>query len=134
MNSLSDHNIYSRKTYFAVLILGMISSVVLFNTGYQVIAAGTIILSVTLLWLITNNSERPIFDERDNSLAEESTHTAVMLSGALLGVVMIFISVGIGLNYIEYPDWIAPYYISWGIIIGLTIVIETLKRYNVINR
>ena len=46
---------------------------------------------------------------------------------------MIVVSIGMGLGRWNYPEWIAPYYISWGIIIGLTIAIETLKRYKVIN-
>lgn len=122
-----------RKGYFIVLIVGMIASVIIFNSGYELIAAGTITLTIIMLWQIKEQSERPIFDERDISLAEESTHQAVMLSGAVLGVVMIGISAGMGLGYMSYPDWIGPYYLAWGSIMLLTISIEVLKRYGLIE-
>jgi uncharacterized membrane protein len=130
---IEDYGIDGRKAYFFVLILGMISTVILFNTGYEIVAAGVITTAVILLLLIGEKSERPVFDERDISLAEESTHKAVMLSGAFGGIVMIFISIGMGLDYMDYPKWIAPYYLSWAGIIGLSVVIEILKRYKIIE-
>lgn len=130
---LQDFGLDGRKAYFIVLIVGMVSSVAIFSAGYEAVSAGVIIAAVLMLVLIKSKSDRPVFDERDNSLAEESSHTALMLSGAFLGVVMIFISFGMGLNYFEYPDWIAPYYLSWGLIISLSVVIEVLKRYGIME-
>lgn len=123
----------AKKMHHSVLLAGMILSVVTFGLGRELLAAGVIILAVGAMTLIERGSDRPVYDERDITIAEESTHQAVMLSGAFLGVVMIFISVGIGLNYWSYPDWIAPYYLAWGGIVGLTIIIEVLKRYRVIE-
>ena len=123
----------AKKMHHSVLLAGMILSVVTFGLGRELLAAGVIILAVGAMTLIERGSDRPVYDERDTTIAEESTHQAVMLSGAFLGVIMIFISVGIGLNYWSYPDWIAPYYLAWGGIVGLTIIIEVLKRYRVIE-
>lgn len=117
-----------RKMYFIVLIVGMISSVIAFGMDMELLAAGIIIVAVLLLPLIKRRSERPVFDERDISLAEESTHQAVMWSGAFGGVVMIVISIGMGLGQWSYPDWVAPYYLTWGGIIGLSVLIEASKR------
>ena len=123
----------AKKMHHSVLLAGMILSVVTFGLGRELLAAGVIILAVGAMTLIERRSDRPVYDERDTTIAEELTHQAVMLSGAFLGVIMIFISVGIGLNYWSYPDWIAPYYLAWGGIVGLTIIIEVLKRYRVIE-
>jgi uncharacterized membrane protein len=128
-----DFGLDGRKAYFIVLALGMISSVVLFNAGYELVAAGATTAAVILLSVIKRKSDRPVFDERDISLAEESTHQAVMLSGAFLGAVMIVISVGMGLGYWSYPYELAPYYLAWGGILALSVVIEVLKRYKVIE-
>ncbi|WEL19381.1 hypothetical protein [Candidatus Nanohalococcus occultus] len=124
---------YGRKLYFAVLIAGIVGSVVLFNTGYELEAAVVTAVAVVSLLLIGRKSTKPIFDERDTALAEESTHAAVMWSGAFGGVAMIVISIGIGLGRWSYPDWAAPYYLSWGAIISLAALIEVLKRYRVIE-
>ena len=123
----------AKKMHHSVLLAGMILSVVTFGLGRELLAAGVIILAVGAMALIKRRSDRPVYDERDITIAEESTHQAVMLSGSFLGVVMIFISVGIGLNYWSYPDWIAPDYLAWGGIVRLTIIIEVLKRYKVIE-
>ena len=123
----------AKKMHHSVLLAGMILSVVTFGLGRELLAAGVIILAVGAMTLIERRSDRPVYDERDITIAEESTHQPVMISGAFLGVIMIFISAGIGLNYWSYPDWIAPYYLAWGGIVGLTIIIEVLKRYRVIE-
>lgn len=123
----------SKKMHHAVLLISMILTVVTFNLGREILAAGIIVTAVILMALIDRKSERPVYDERDITIAEESTHQAVMISGAFLGIIMIFISAGIGLNYWSYPDRIAPYYLAWGGIVGLTIIIEVLKRYRVIE-
>lgn len=122
------YGLNGKKTYFTVLILGMASMVVTFNMGYELVAAGITITVVTLLYLIGEKSDRSIFDERDLSIAKESTHQAVMWTGAFGGVAMIVISIGMGLNYWDYPDWAAPYYVSWGSIIGLAVLIDIGKR------
>lgn len=111
----------------------MILSVVTFNLGRELLAAGVVIAAVGLMWLIKKRSDTPVYDERDISIAEESTHQAVMLSGAFLGVVMIVISIGMSLRGWSYPNWIAPIYLTWGSIIGLAMIIEVLKRYKVIE-
>jgi uncharacterized membrane protein len=123
----------AKKMHHTVLLIGMILSVVTFNLGREILAAGVIIAAVGLMWLIKKKSDSPVYDERDLSIAEESTHQAVMLSGAFLGVVMIVISIGMGLGRWSYPDWIAPYYLTWGAIMLLTVIIEMLKRYRVIE-
>jgi uncharacterized membrane protein len=123
----------AKKMHHGVLLTGMILSVVAFGLGRELASAGIIIAAVGLMWFIKRRSDSPVYDERDISIAEESTHQAVMFSGAFLGVVMIVISIGMGLRGWSYPDWIAPYYLTWGTIIGLTIIIEALKRYRVIE-
>lgn len=123
----------AKKMHHGVLLAGMILSVAAFSIGRELLSAGVIVLAVGAITLIKSRSDRPVYDERDISIAEESTHQAVMLSGAFLGVVMIVISIGMGLGRWSYPDWIAPYYISWGGIIGLTMIIEVLKRYKVVE-
>lgn len=128
-----QNKIDGKTAYSIVLILGMISSVILFNTGYELISAGVITLAVISLAVIKRKSERPIFDERDNTLMEESTHLAVMWTGVFLGTAMIVIAAGMGLNIWDYPNWAAPYYLSWGVIMALSIVIEKLKRHKVIE-
>ncbi len=132
MKSVSDY-IDGRKAYFIVLILGMISSVVTFNIGQELVSAGIIVAAVVLMFFIKRKSDRPVLDERDIDLAEESTHQAVMWTGAFGGVLMIFISIGMGLGRWSYSDWIAPYYLSWSGIVTLAIGIEVLKRYKVIE-
>jgi uncharacterized membrane protein len=122
-----------REMYFIVLIVGMVSMVATFNMDMELVSAGIVIATVLLLILIKSRSDRPVFDERDISLAEESTHQAVMWTGVLGGAVMIVISIGMGLGRWDYPEWIAPYYLAWGGIIGLSIAIEVLKRYRVIK-
>mgnify|MGYP006304993959 CR=1 FL=1 len=130
---LSDFALGGRKLYSIVLILGMVASVITFNMDMELLAAGIITAAVISLALIKGKSNQPIFDERDVNLAEESTHKAVMLSGAFLGVVMIVISIGMGLGRWSYPEWLAPYYLTWVIIIGLTVIIESLKKHEVIE-
>lgn len=140
MNLLSDRNsvletpdLDDRTAYFIVLILGMILSVVLFNMDYELAAAGVIIITVGLLALVKRKSSRPVFDERDLSLAKESSHMALIWSGAIGGAFMIFVSIGMGLGYMEYPEQVIPYYQTWGGIVLLAVVIEILKRYRVIK-
>lgn len=123
----------AKKIHHSVLLAGMILSVVIFNIGRELLAAGVIIIAVATMALIKSKSDSPVYDERDTSIAEESTHKAVMLSGAFLGVVMILISIGMGLGRWNYPEWIVPYYISWGGILALSLVFEVLKRYRVIE-
>lgn len=123
----------SKKMYHAVLLIGMILTVVTFNLGRELLAAGIIVVAIGAMALINRRSDRPVYDERDISIAEESTHQAVMLSGAFLGVVMIVISIGMGFYGWSYPDWLAPYYLTWGGILVISIIIESLKRYKVIR-
>lgn len=126
---IGNFNLDGRKAYFTVLITAMISSVILFNADYELISAGVIIAAVSLLYLIRENSSKPVFDERDLSLAEESSHAALMWTGALGGILMIFISIGMGTGYLQsYPEQVAPYYLSWGGIIALAAIIEAVKR------
>lgn len=119
--------------HHGVLLAGMILSVVAFGIGRELIAAGVIIVAVGAMALIKRRSDRPVYDERDISIGKESALEALQLSGAFGGVVMIVISIGIGLGRWSYPEWIAPYYLAWGGIIGLTMIIEVLKRYGVIE-
>ena len=123
-----------KKAYYSVLLTGMILSVVAFNYGMQLLSAGIIILAVTLLYYIRKNSERPIFDERDISLAEESSHQALMWSGVFLGIVMIGVSIGMGLDYMSYPDFLRPVYLTWGCILLLALLIEGWKRFRGLNQ
>lgn len=126
--ALEQYGLDGRKAYFIVLILGMVSMVTTFNMGYELLAAGITITVVTMLMLIKKTTTRPVFDERDLSIAKESTRQAVMLSGAFGGLAMIVISIGMGLDYWSYPDWAAPYYLTWGAIIGLSVLIDGSKR------
>ncbi len=126
--TLEKYGLNGRKAYFIVLITGMITSVITFNIDMEILAAGIIIASVLALSIIKRRSKVPVFDERDISLAEESTHQAVMWTGAFGGVIMIIVSIGMGLGKWSYPDWVAPYYLTWGGIVGLTVVIEVSKR------
>ncbi|MBC5792892.1 MAG: DUF2178 domain-containing protein [Nanohaloarchaea archaeon] len=126
--NLEKYGLTPRKTYFLVLITGMILSVITFNMEMELLAAGIIVGSVMLLSLVKRSAERPVFDERDISLAEESTHQAVMFTGALGGVFMIIVSIGMGLGKWGYPDWAAPYFLTWGGIVGLAALIEASKR------
>lgn len=131
---MNTKNINGRKAYFTILILGMVSSVILFNTGYELLAAATIIIAVSLLSLIKRKSSTPVFDERDLSIAKESSHTALMWTGAFGGIVMIGVSIGLGTGYLEsYPEQLAPYYLTWGSIIGLAVIIDIVKRKRWIN-
>ena len=123
----------AKKTHHAVLLIGMVLTVITFNLGRELLAAGVIVAAVGLMMLINRRSDRPVYDERDISIAEESTHTAVMWAGVLGGVGMLVISAGMGLYGWSYPDWIAPYYLTWGAIVALAIAIEVLKRYQVIK-
>ncbi len=123
----------AKKMHHGVLLIGMILSVAAFGLDRELLAAGIIIVAVGAMGWIKRTSDRPVYDERDISIAEESTHQAVMLSGAFLGVVMIVISIGMGLRGWSYPDWVAPYYLTWGLILALTMIIEVLKRYKVIE-
>jgi uncharacterized membrane protein len=129
--NFEKYGLDARKAYFIVLMLGMASMVTTFNMGYELVAAGITITTVTLLYLVGEKSERPVFDERDLSIAKESTHQAVMWTGVFGGIAMIVISIGMGLNYWGYPDWIAPYYLTWGAILVISIIIEYLKRFGV---
>lgn len=123
----------AKKMHHGVLLVGMIATVITFNVGREVLAAVLAVFSIATLHLIDRRSERPVYDERDITIAEESTHTAVMWAGVLGGTAMIIISLGMGLRDWGYPDWIAPYYLTWGGIVGLTMLIEVLKRYKVIE-
>lgn len=123
------YGLTGKKAYYIVLILGMIFSVITFNMDRELLATGIIIVAVTLLFLIKTVSERPVFDERDLSLAKDSSHTALMLTGAVGGIIMIVISIGMGLGYWGYPEWIAPFYLTWGGIVAIAVVIEISKRF-----
>lgn len=119
--------------HHAVLLIGMILTVVTFNLGRELLAAGIIVVAIGAMALIKRSSDRPVYDERDISIAEESTHQAVMWTGVLGGITMIIISIGMGLYGWSYPDWLAPYYLTWGGILVTSIIIEALKRYRVIR-
>lgn len=114
-----------------VLVIGMILTVVVFNLGRELLSAGIVVLSVVLMASIKRYYDMPVYDERDLSLAKDSTHKAVMWTGVLGGLGMIVISVGMGLNMWSYPEWVAPYYLSWGGIVVFSILIETAKRLGV---
>lgn len=123
----------AKKMHHAVLLIGMILTVVTFNLGRELLAAGIIVVAIGAMALIKRSSDRPVYDERDISIAEESTHQAVMWTGVLGGITMIIISIGMGLYGWSYPDWLAPYYLTWGGILVTSIIIEALKRYRVIR-
>lgn len=118
----------AKKMHHGVLLAGMILSVVTFGIGQELLAAGIIIVAVGAMALIKRRSDRPVYDERDISIAEESTQKAVQITGVIGGVAMIVISIGMGLRGWSYPDWVAPYYLTWGGIVLLSIIIETVKR------
>ena len=121
----------ARKLHHMVLVIGMILTVVVFNLGRELLSAGIVVLSVVLMASIKRYYDMPVYDERDLSLAKDSTHKAVMWTGVLGGLGMIVISVGMGLNMWSYPEWVAPYYLSWGGIVVFSILIETAKRLGV---
>ena len=124
----------TKKTHKITLLIGMIASVALFAVELYIPAAGVITATVGLLNLIKKKSETPIEDERDISIAKDSIFKAFTWTGVLLGVAMIFISIGLGTGYLEsYPDQVAPYYLTWGAVMLFAIVIEALKRYKVIE-
>jgi hypothetical protein len=106
----------------------MILSVLTFNLGREILSAGIVIAAVVGMLAVKRRSDMPVYDERDISLAEESTHQAVMWTGVFGGVTMIVISVGMGLNYWNYPQWVAPYYLTWGGILLFSLTIEGFKR------
>lgn len=133
IQKLQNLGLDGRKLYFVVLLTGMAASVVTFNMDMELVSAGVIMVAVVLLSLIKRISERPVFDERDIDLAEESTHAAVMWTGVIGGVGMIVVSIGMGLGYWDYPYWAAPYYLTWGGIVGFAVIIEILKRYRLIE-
>lgn len=118
----------AKKMHHAVLLIGMILTVITFNLGRELLAAGIIIVAIGAMALIKRRSDRPVYDERDISIAEESTHQAVMWTGVIGGIAMIIISIGMGLYGWSYPEWAAPYYLTWGGIMLLAILIETGKR------
>ena len=118
----------AKKMHHSMLLTGIILSVAAFGLGRELIAAGIIIVAIGAMAWIKRRSDRPVYDERDINIAEESTHQAVMWTGVLGGLAMIVISIGIGLNYWNYPDWVAPYYLTWGGIVLLSIIIESGKR------
>lgn len=118
----------AKKMHHGVLLIGMILSITAFGLGRELIAAGTIIVAVGAMALIKRKSDRPVYDERDISIAEESTQQAVQITGVIGGLAMIVISIGMGLDYWSYPDWVAPYYLAWGGIVMLSIIIEAWKR------
>jgi uncharacterized membrane protein len=119
----------NKKTHKITLLIGMISSVALFAVEMYITAAVMITATVGLLALIKRKSETPIEDERDLSIAKDSIFKAFTRTGALLGVAMIAITVGLGTGYIEsYPDQAAPVYLTWGAVMLLAIIIEASKR------
>lgn len=119
----------NKKTHKITLLIGMIASVALFAVEMYITAAVMITATVGLLALIKRKSETPIEDERDLSIEKDSIFKAFTRTGALLGVAMIAITVGLGTGYIEsYPDQAAPVYLTWGAVMLLAIIIEASKR------
>ena len=124
----------TKKTHKYTLIIGMIAMIGLFAVEMYLAAAGAMIATVGLLALIKMKSETPIEDERDLSIAKDSIFKAFTWTGVLLGVAMIFITVGLGTGYLEsYPNQVAPVYLTWGAVMLAAIIIEALKRYKVIE-
>ena len=124
----------TKKTHKYTLITGMIAMIGLFAVKMYLTAAGTMIATVGLLALIKKKSKTPIEDERDLSIAKDSIFKAFTWTGVILGVAMIFITVGLGTGYLEsYPDQVAPIYLTWGAIMLFAIIIEASKRLKVIN-
>jgi len=124
----------TKKTHKLTLVIGIIASVALFAVEMYIASAVAITATVGLLALIKKESETPIEDERDISIAKDSIFKAFSWTGVLLGVAMIGISVGLGTGYLEsYPDRVAPYYLTWGAIMLFAIIIEALKRLKVVE-
>jgi len=124
----------TKKTHKLTLVIGIIASVALFAVEMYIASAVAITATVGLLALIKKESETPIEDERDISVAKDSIFKAFSWTGVVLGVAMIGISVGLGTGYLEsYPDWVAPYYLTWGAIMLFAIIIEGLKRLRVVE-
>ena len=124
----------TKKTHKITLLIGMIAMIGLFAVEMYLTAAGAMIATVGLLTLIKMKSETPIEDERDLSIAKDSIFKAFTWTGVLLGVAMVFITVGLGTGYLEsYPNQVAPVYLTWGAVMLAAIIIEALKRYKVIE-
>jgi len=124
----------TKKTHKLTLVIGIIASVALFAVEMYIASAVAITATVGLLALIKKESETPIEDERDISIAKDSIFKAFSWTGVVLGVAMIGISVGLGTGYLEsYPDRVAPYYLTWGAIMLFAIIIEGLKRLKVVE-
>ena len=121
----------AKKFHHSVLLVGMVTSVVVFNLGRELVSAGIISVSIVLLALTNRFFDGPVYDERDLSLAKDSTHKALMLSGVLGGIAMLVISIGMGLDMWSYPYWAVPYYLTWGAILVISMIIESLKRFGV---
>lgn len=119
----------NKKMHAATLLLGMLASIAFFAVEQYLAAAATIIFAVCMLAVIKHISETPIEDERDLSIAKDSIFKAFTWTGVVLGVVMIGISIGLGTGYLDsYPDHIAPYYLTWGSIMLVAILIQKSKR------
>ena len=121
----------AKKVHHSILMIGMILTVITFNMGREFLSVGIIVVSVVMMASIKRYYDMPVYDERDLSLAKDSTHKAVMWTGVFGGLGMIVISIGMGLNMWSYPDWVAPYYLTWGSIVVFSILIETGKRIGV---
>lgn len=121
----------AKKFHHSVLLVGGVASVVVFNLGMELVSAGVITFSIVLMALTNRFFDGPVYDERDLSLAKDSTHKALMLTGVLGGIAMLVISIGMGLDMWDYPYWIVPYYLTWGAILLISIIIESLKRFGV---
>ena len=121
----------AKKFHHSVLLAGMVASVVVFNLGRELVSAGIMTVSIVLMALTNRFFDGPVYDERDLSLAKDSTHKALMLTGVLGGIAMLVISVGMGLDMWGYPYWVAPYYLTWGAILVISVIIESLKRFGV---
>lgn len=119
----------NKKTHKTTLLIGMVTSVALFAVEMYILSAAIITATVGLLTGIKRKSETPIEDERDLSIAKDSIFKAFIWTGALLGVAMIAITIGLGTGRIEsYPDQVAPVYLAWGAIMLFAIIIEASKR------
>jgi multisubunit Na+/H+ antiporter MnhC subunit len=121
----------AKKFHHSVLLVGGVASVVVFNLGMELVSAGIITVSIVLMALTNRFFDGPVYDERDLSLAKDSTHKALMLTGVLGGIAMLVISIGMGLDMWSYPYWVAPYYLTWGAILLISMIIESLKRFGV---
>ena len=123
----------TKKTHKITLFAGMIASVAFFAVEMYIVSAATIITTTGLITLIKRVSETPIEDERDMNIAKDSIFKAFTWTGFLLGVLMGGITVAMGFDYISYPSFLGPIYLTWGGIMGFGIVIEFLKRKKVIG-